>query len=67
MSACTGKKQMMSILLEEPQYVPLQPKAGDLAVYMQNSAIEIEFNNEKYVIVSQSSILLLVRDDKLFE
>ncbi|MFO7755069.1 MAG: co-chaperone GroES family protein [Bacteroidales bacterium] len=58
---------MMSILLEEPQYVPLQPKAGDLAVYMQNSAIEIEFNNEKYVIVSQSSILLLVRDDKLFE
>ena len=52
---------------EEPQYVPLQPKSGDLAVYMQNSAIEIEFNKEKYVIVSQSSILLLVRDDKLFE
>ena len=50
---------------EEPQYVPLQPKAGDLAVYMQNAAIEIEFNKEKYVIVSQSGILLLVRDEGL--
>ena len=52
---------------DEPQYVPLQPKEGDQAVYMQNSAIEIEFNNEKYVVVSQSSILLLVRDEGLFE
>ena len=52
---------------EEPQYVPLQPKEGDLAVYMQNSAIEIEFNKTKYIVVSQSGILLLVRDDGLFE
>jgi len=52
---------------EEPQYVPLQPKEGDLAVYMQNTAVEIEFNREKYVVVSQSSILLLVRDEGLFE
>jgi len=52
---------------EEPQYVPLQPKEGDLVVYMQNTAVEIEFNKEKYVVVSQSSILLLVRDEGLFE
>ena len=52
---------------EEPQYVPLQPKEGDLAVYMQNTAVEIEFNKEKYVVVPQSSILLLVRDEGLFE
>lgn len=52
---------------EEPQYVPLQPKEGDQAVYMQNTAVEIEFNKEKYVVVSQSSILLLVRDEGLFE
>lgn len=51
---------------KEPQYVPLQPREGDLAVYMQNSAIEIEFNTEKYVVVSQSSLLLLMRDDGLF-
>ncbi len=51
----------------EPQYVPLQAREGDQAVYMQNSAIEIEFNKEKYVVVSQSSLLLLLRDEGLFE
>jgi len=52
---------------EEPKYVPLQPKEGDQAVYMQNSAIEIEFNKEKYIVVPQSAILLLLRDEGLFE
>jgi chaperonin GroES len=52
---------------EEPKYVPLQPKEGDQAVYMQSSAIEIEFNKEKYFVVPQSAILLLLRDDGLFE
>ena len=52
---------------DEPKYVPLQPKVGDQAVYLQNSAIEIEFNNEKYIVVSHSAILLLLRDNGLFE
>ena len=52
---------------EEPKYVPLQPREGDQAVYIQNSAIEIEFNKEKYIVVPQSAILLLLRDDGLFE
>lgn len=52
---------------EEPKYVPLQPKEGDQAVYLQNSAIEIEFNKEKYVIVPHSAILLLLRDEGLFQ
>jgi len=52
---------------DEPKYVPLQPKVGDQAVYLQNSAIEIEFNEEKYVVVSHSAILLLLRDSGLFE
>jgi len=51
----------------EVKYVPLQPKKGDLAVYLQNSGWEIEFNNEKFVIVPHSAILLLIRDDGLFE
>jgi chaperonin GroES len=52
---------------DEPKYVPLQPKVGDQAVYLQNSAIEIEFNSEKFVVVSHSAILLLLRDNGLFE
>jgi chaperonin GroES len=52
---------------DEPKYVPLQPKEGDQAVYLQNSAIEVEFNKEKFVVVPHSAILLLLRDDGLFE
>jgi co-chaperonin GroES (HSP10) len=51
---------------DDPKYVPLQAKEGDQAVYLQNSAIEIEFNREKYVVVPHSAILLLLRDEGLF-
>jgi len=52
---------------EEVKYVPLQPKSGDLAVYLQKSGYEIEFKNERYVIVPHSAILLLIRDSSLFD
>ena len=52
---------------EDIRYVPLQPREGDVAIYLQNSAFEIEFRKEKYVIVSHSAILLLIRDNELFE
>jgi co-chaperonin GroES (HSP10) len=52
---------------EEVKYVPLQPKTGDLAVYLQKSGYEIEFKTERYVIVPHSAILLLIRDPSLFD
>lgn len=52
---------------DDVKYVPLQPKEGDMAVYLQKSGYEIEFNKEKYVIVPHSAILLLIRDDELFK
>ena len=52
---------------EKIKYIPLQAKEGDLAIFMQKGAIEIVYNNEKYFIVSQHSILLLERDEGLFE
>ncbi len=52
---------------EKIKYVPLQAREGDLAIFMQKHAIEIVYNNEKYFIVSQHSILLLERDEGLFE
>ena len=51
----------------EVHYLPLQAKEGDLAVYLQNSAYEINFNDEKYLIVPHSAILMLIRDEALFE
>lgn len=52
---------------EEVHYLPLQAKEGDLAVYLQGSAFEINFNDEVFVIVPHSAILMLVRDEGLFE
>ena len=52
---------------DEVKYVPLQAKEGDMALYLQNSGYEIEFNKEKYIILPHSSILMFIRDEGLFE
>jgi chaperonin GroES len=52
---------------DDVKYVPLQSKPGDLAVYLQSSSYEIEFKNERYVIVPHSAILILIRDEGLFK
>ena len=52
---------------EDVRYLPLQAKEGDLAIYLQSSAYEISFNEEKYYIVPHSAILMLIRDEGLFE
>ncbi len=48
---------------EPVKYIPLQAKEGDLAIFLRKEAFEIEFEKEKYLIVPQSAILLLIRDD----
>ena len=52
---------------EEVKYVPLQAKEGDMAIYMQKSGIEIEFNKEKYIIIPHSAIIMIIRDEELFK
>lgn len=51
---------------DKNQYIPLQAEVGDLAIYQNANAHEIEFNNEKYLIVSHSSIIMLIRDENMF-
>lgn len=48
---------------EEPaaRYVPMEAKVGDFALFLRNSAIEIEFEGEKYLVVPHAAILLLIR------
>ena len=48
---------------EAVKYVPLQAKEGDLAIFLRKEAFEIEFEKEKLLIVPQSAILLIIRDD----
>jgi len=46
---------------KEVKYVPLQAVAGDYAIFLKEAAVEIEFEEKKYLIVPHSSILALVR------
>ncbi len=52
---------------DKVKYIPLQAKEGDLAIFMQKGAVEIAFEGEKYFIVPQHSVLLLERDETLYE
>jgi co-chaperonin GroES (HSP10) len=45
------------------QYIPLQAQVGDLAIFLQNSAHELEYEEQRYIIVPNAAILLLIRDD----
>lgn len=53
----------MQQTVEPVKYIPLQAQEGDLAIFLQKSAVEIIYNNEKYFIVPHSSILLLEREE----
>ena len=45
------------------KYIPPQAQVGDYALYLNKASIEINVENVEYLIVSQSGILVLIRDD----
>lgn len=51
---------------KDTKYIPLQAKEGDFAIFVRKEAIDIELDKQKLVIVPQSAILLLMRDEDLF-
>lgn len=51
---------------EKVKYVPLQVREGDLAIFLQKGAIEVMYEDEKYYIVPQHLILMVVCDEELF-
>jgi co-chaperonin GroES (HSP10) len=50
---------------KEVKYLPLQAAEGDYAIFLKESAMEIEFEDKKYLIVPHSAILVLVRTEIL--
>lgn len=50
---------------DKVKYIPLQAKEGDLAIFLRKEAFEIEFDKEKFLIVPQSAVLLLIRNESL--
>jgi len=45
------------------RYIPLQAKEGDYAIFLREQGVEVEFEDQKYLIVPQSAVLMIVRDE----
>lgn len=48
--------------LRETRFIPMQARAGDYALFFRKAAVEMTFENERYLVVPQAAILALVRD-----
>src|SRR5437762_11274375 len=47
----------------ETRFIPLQAKRGDFALFFRKAAIEITFEGARYLVIPQTAILALVRDE----
>lgn len=47
----------------EPRFRQMQARAGDHAIYFRKAAVEITFEDKRYLVVPQAAILVLIRDD----
>jgi len=45
------------------KYIPLEVEVGDYALYLKKFAIDIKYQDEKYIIVPMSGILVVERDE----
>ena len=43
------------------RYIPMQARVGDYALFFRKAAVEITFENTKYLVVPLAAILILVR------
>ena len=46
----------------EMRFVPMQARPGDYALFFRKAAVEITFENERFLVVPQAAILALVRE-----
>jgi co-chaperonin GroES (HSP10) len=44
-----------------PRYIPMEVEVGDYALFFRKAAIEITFEDERYLVVPHGAILVLVR------
>lgn len=49
--------------ISEHRYLPMQAEEGDYAIFLRKAAVEIKFEGESYLVVPQSAILVLVREE----
>lgn len=47
----------------EPRYLPVQAEVGDYALFFRKAAVEISFEEQRYLVVPQAAILTLIREE----
>jgi co-chaperonin GroES (HSP10) len=47
----------------EPRRAGMQTRVGDHAIFFRKAAVEITFDEKRYLVVPQGAILVLVRDE----
>lgn len=45
----------------EPRFLPVQARPGDYAIFFRRAAVEITFEDRRYLVVPQPAVLVLVR------
>ena len=48
---------------DEARYLPLQAREGDTALFLKKASVEIKFEGERYLIVPNGAVLMLIRED----
>ena len=48
----------------QDRYLPMQVKLGDYALFFKKAAVEVRFEGDTFLVVPQSAILILIRDDE---
>lgn len=48
---------------QTPRFRPMQSRVGDHAIFFRKAAVEITFEEKRYLVVPQAAILVLIRDE----
>jgi co-chaperonin GroES (HSP10) len=57
-----GEEPWSAASSQSPRYLPMEAREGDYALFLRKAAVEIHYKGEKYFIVPQSALLVLIRD-----
>jgi co-chaperonin GroES (HSP10) len=46
---------------QEKKFVPMQAQVGDYALFFRKAAVEISYEDKRYLVIPQAAILVLLR------
>ncbi|MBE0592870.1 MAG: co-chaperone GroES [Gemmatimonadales bacterium] len=51
----------------EGRFLPVQARVGDFALFFRKAAVEISYEGQRYLVVPQAAILVLVRPQDILD